>query len=66
MSVEYFPHGISKPAFTCLSCRHYYNVRVKYNKMNTEGINVAKRKHDEEIKRLEEEHMAKRIINNIR
>ncbi|CAF3553209.1 unnamed protein product [Rotaria sordida] len=35
MSAEYFPHGISKAAFTCLSCRHYYNVRVKYNKMNT-------------------------------
>jgi hypothetical protein len=35
MTVEYFPHGISKAAFTCLSCRHYCNVRVKYNKMNT-------------------------------
>ena len=35
MPVEYFPHGISKTAFTCLSCRHYYNVRVKYTKMNT-------------------------------
>jgi N-acetylmuramoyl-L-alanine amidase CwlA len=35
MSVDYFPHGITKSAFTCLSCRHYYNVRVKYHKMNT-------------------------------
>jgi hypothetical protein len=35
MPVEYFPHGITKEAFTCLSCRHYCNVRVKYNKMNT-------------------------------
>ncbi len=35
MPVEYFPHGITKGAFTCHSCRHYYNVRVKYNKMNT-------------------------------
>ncbi len=35
MPIEYFPHGITKDTFTCLSCRHYYNVRVKYNKMNT-------------------------------
>jgi hypothetical protein len=35
MPVEYFPHGITKQAYTYLSCRHYYNVRVKYNKMNT-------------------------------
>ncbi|CAF2785557.1 unnamed protein product [Rotaria sp. Silwood2] len=35
MPVEYFPHGISKAAFTCLSCRHYNNARVKYHKMNT-------------------------------
>jgi hypothetical protein len=35
MPEEYFPHSLSKAEFTCLSCRHYYNVRVKYNKMNT-------------------------------
>jgi hypothetical protein len=35
MTEEYFPHGITKEAFTSLSCRHYYNVRVKYHKMNT-------------------------------
>jgi hypothetical protein len=35
MTEEYFPHSISKAAFTCLSCRHQYNARVKYKKMNT-------------------------------
>lgn len=35
MPVEYFPHSITEKAFTSLSCRHFYNVRVKYNKMNT-------------------------------
>lgn len=35
MSAEYFPHGVAKSLFTCLSCRHYCNVRVKYHKMNT-------------------------------
>ena len=35
MPVEYFPHGITKSAFIRLSCRHYHNVRVKYQKMNT-------------------------------
>ena len=35
MTIDYFPHSISKAAFTCLSCRHYHNVRVKYQKMNT-------------------------------
>ncbi|CAF3640658.1 unnamed protein product [Rotaria sp. Silwood1] len=35
MPIEYFPHGITKPTFTCLSCRYFYNVRVKYHKMNT-------------------------------
>jgi hypothetical protein len=35
MTEEYFPHSIAKQEFTCLSCRNYFNVRVKYNKMNT-------------------------------
>ncbi|CAF1146931.1 unnamed protein product [Adineta ricciae] len=35
MPIEYFPHGITKSAFIRLSCRHYHNVRVKYQKMNT-------------------------------
>jgi hypothetical protein len=35
MTEEYFPHSIAKQEFTCLSCRHYFNVRIKYNKMNT-------------------------------
>ncbi|CAF3289212.1 unnamed protein product [Rotaria sp. Silwood2] len=35
MPIEYFPYGITKSAFTCLSCRHIYNVRVKYHKMKT-------------------------------
>ncbi|CAF1320705.1 unnamed protein product [Rotaria sordida] len=35
MTVEYFPHGITKSTLTCLSCRHFYNVRIKYHKMNT-------------------------------
>ncbi|CAF5152546.1 unnamed protein product, partial [Rotaria magnacalcarata] len=35
MTADYFPHGVTKAAFTSLSCRHYYNVRVRYHKMNT-------------------------------
>lgn len=35
MTVDYFPHGICKTEFSSLSCRHYFNVRVKYQKMNT-------------------------------
>ena len=35
MPIKYFPHSITQAEFTCLSCRHYYNVRVKYHKMNT-------------------------------
>ncbi|UJR35583.1 hypothetical protein I4U23_028336 [Adineta vaga] len=35
MTIDYYPHGITKSEFTRLSCRHYYNVRVKYQKMNT-------------------------------
>ncbi|CAF1216648.1 unnamed protein product [Adineta steineri] len=35
MPVDYFPHSIATTEFTSLSCRHYYNVRVKYHKMNT-------------------------------
>ena len=35
MTADYFPHSIAKRAFTLLSCRHCYNVRVRYNKMNT-------------------------------
>ena len=35
MSPEFFPHTFTKEAFTTLSCRHHYNLRVKYHKMNT-------------------------------
>lgn len=35
MTVDYFPHSITKKAFTQLSCRHVANIRVKYHKMNT-------------------------------
>ncbi|CAF3639029.1 unnamed protein product [Rotaria socialis] len=35
MTADYFPHGVTKAAFTSLSCRHYHNVRVRYHKMNT-------------------------------
>lgn len=35
MPTDYFPHGISRAEFTCLSCRHFHNARVKYHKMNT-------------------------------
>lgn len=35
MPPEFFPHTITDPAFTTLSCRHYYNARVKYHLMNT-------------------------------